>query len=650
MSGNTKPLILGIVLNVLAYVGGAASGEGPANIIRPCQLRWGHASQAQRLAFSQDGRTVATADGNLTDGHEILLWDVGTRIVRRRFSGVKYWGGAISERGDEIIFVDEQGLKRSNKQGAFEVDSRFAGKAFPQYFDAMAHIGASFRVVHKGLPDRNTGQYHEPGVSDVTTCDITAGRILKKFPVPDVEVSRLVVSPDGTRLAITGLRGHDMVLQVFIVATGERLHEIVLDGHGSGDLKFSHDNRQVFILSCGNYCGWNGCSFREWDLRERKPRDLVSGGWDDMPWEFDVSSDGKLLALQRRQHIELWDRAMGKQLEPPLEGNDHCPPRFSPDGKWLAVGTGSGARLWNVETREHIDLGRRPGNVKALVFDVEGERLISARGNQVEIWNLEGDAKPRVFAAEGAALLSVAFHPRGAQWAAGAADGTVYLWAAADGSPRKLNGHERPVKAVAFDNGGTVLLSGDLDGAIRVWDVKSGTERTKLKADGGVTSFAFRPNAGLLAVGNLENSIELWRTSDWQLEATLKAHESPVVSTGFHPDGGHFASASQDETVIVWDVEKQQPLRKFRAEGSPTVVAFGKPAGALFVGGNFGVQQFDWRAHQKSISVLSRKAEPSSLLAPRTPIAIHPGGRVAQASGETVLLWNGTPGATLSPK
>ena len=58
--------------------------------------------------------------------------------------------------------------------------------------------------------------------------------------------------------------------------------------------------------------------------------------------------------------------------------------------------------------------------------------------------------------------------------------------------------------------------------------------------------------------------IKLWDVATGQVEATLKGHESAVISVAFAPDGKTLASGSADQTIRLYfaatdeDVERQR--------------------------------------------------------------------------------------------
>jgi WD40 repeat protein/tetratricopeptide (TPR) repeat protein len=151
--------------------------------------------------------------------------------------------------------------------------------------------------------------------------------------------------------------------------------------------------------------------------RDRPSRPLVLGPlWDVR--NTSVSPDGALVATASWTGggVQVWDAASGAPVKA-LPIGENCVARFSPDGRWLAAWSASGARLWDARTwREAPPPGRglpalsADGSLLA-VEDGTGVVRLTEPATGVELARLEDPSQDRAdwlgFTPDGGRLVAV---------------------------------------------------------------------------------------------------------------------------------------------------------------------------------------------------------------------------------------------------
>lgn len=298
-------------------------------------------------------------------------------------------------------------------------------------------------------------------------------------------------SPDGTMIAAGGQNGE---IRVWDVATRKELPR-TLQGHQQPvhALSFSPDGR---ILASGSADG----ALVLWDMAtgveshrlgpDHHPFEQVHKDGPQAPDEVErgikrmaFRPDGRILVFVR-DRLVFWDPEMRKEKLSLGNTGSVETLRFSPDGRWLAVGGSRGVVLWDAETGQEGD-------------------TVYPRG-------------------EGPIPADLAFSPDGKVIAGAANDRDVYLWDVEERKEiAKLSGHTDRVVAVAFHPNGKMLASGDLAEQVIVWDLATKSQLTVRRQSyrslggnpgGPVTALAFSPEGAWLASAG-GPMVKLWATS-----------------------------------------------------------------------------------------------------------------------------------------
>ena len=202
-----------------------------------------------------------------------------------------------------------------------------------------------------------------------------------------------------------------------------------------------------------------------------------------------------------------------------------------------------------------VQLTRWGGSIPyGIAFSPDGRLLAVASGTGIFLYDAADLSEVR-FIATDAAIFRVAFAPDGRLLASGFNDNTVRLWDVQTGALlRTLEGHTREVRSVAFAPDGRLLASASWDTTVRLWDVQTGALLRTLEGHTReVWSVAFAPDGRLLASASGDTTVRLWDAPTGALLRTLEGHTDWVWSVAFAPDGRLLASSgSEDGTVRLW--------------------------------------------------------------------------------------------------
>ncbi len=339
--------------------------------------------------------------------------------------------------------------------------------------------------------------------------------------------------------------------------------------------------------------------------------------------QLSFSPDGRSLASagvhwQRMMPlggVKIWSMETGAEIAAIPEVNAFSV-EYSPDGKWLAVGSDNGTLiLWDVVGKRVVwSLRVHSQMVLDLAWHPDAQVLAScSRDGTVKLHDLEGQPLDGLSGLGDTRRID--FSPSGLEIAVGGYSGLVRLYAlrngrlvelnrfsnhdyllamrfAPDGQAvavssqfagirlvdpltgyvqREFHGHNGVARDFAFDRTGMLLATVGDDGNVKVWDTSRLSQPATMRFPGGHMIAAQFVDDNRVAIGMGQNidrpgvrfdgdMIRIWDSRAGKVVAHFSGHRDWLTDLALDRSRRRILTSSLDRTVALWDADNGQRL------------------------------------------------------------------------------------------
>jgi len=500
----------------------------------------GFSNSVWSVAFSPDGKTLASASGDNT----IKLWNLQTQTALKTLTGHSRLVRSVAWSPDGKTLAsasNDKTIKLWNLQTGKLIATltRHSNEVSSVAFSPDGKILAS-----------------ASGDNTIKLWNLQTQKPLATLSGHSSFVNSVAISPDGKTLAAASA---DKTIKLWNLQTQKELATLSGDSSFLNSVAFSPDGKTLAAASADS-------TIKLWNLQTQTAIPALTGH-SSFVNSVAISPDGKTLAsASADKTIKLWNLQTKKAIAT-LSGHSSFvnSVAISPDGKTLASASGDNTiKLWNLQTEEPLaTLSGHSSFVNNVAFSPNSLTLASASDdNTIKLWNLQTGKPITTLTGHSNPVTSVAWSPDRKTLASASADNTIKLWnLQTKEAIATLTGHSSFVNSVAWSPDGKTLASASRDNTIKLWNLQTQKNIKTLTGHSySVNSVAWSPDGLTLASVSDDKTIKLWNLQTPKPIKTLTGHSDRVNSVAFSPDGKTLASASADNTIKLWNLQTQKEI------------------------------------------------------------------------------------------
>jgi WD40 repeat protein len=287
-----------------------------------------------------------------------------------------------------------------------------------------------------------------------------------------------------------------------------------------------------------------------------------------------ITPVGQLLTCAKSGDITIWDRQSAqpagvlKGHSKPILGLTQISRNSIASWSW-----DRSIRIWDtISMRENaVLIGHNQAIKGCFSFN---DALVSWSEKGIRAWNKVGYCFAILEGHTGALSGVQPIDKR--TFASWSRDGSIGLWALADGVPHAIvnlgfcQGHEKAVAGLsALDK--DRIVSWSWDGTLRLWDSHTATPIDVVKAhDGAVAGALTIPGRASVVSWADDGTIFIWSEEDPVRTRGFKAHQAPILNVMLI-GRRRLVSSARDGSMCIWDIDTSERMEEVLLGDGPAL-------------------------------------------------------------------------------